>query len=237
MVGKTLSLCITNHNRDRMLFESFEQVLNDDRVSEIVIVDDNSEENYWRKVKNFCEGKEKIKLFRNRKNLGCYKNKREAIAQAKNEYVIIFDSDNIMTKGYIDKIFEQEWDEHEILAPDYVHSFDYRHFGGHTITKATVANYTRQPRFDCLINTMNYFVHRDNYLAVWDGSLEPWTADTIYQNYRWLESGRSFHILKGLEYEHRIKHEVRQEGSHYMQHNRKTGNLFNTIMDKLKRMK
>jgi len=237
MVGKTLSLCITNHNRDKMLIESFQKVLNDDRVSEIVIVDDYSEDRYYEKVKDLTKGIDKVKLFRNRKNLGCYKNKREAIAQAKNEYVIIFDSDNIMTKGYIDKIFEQQWDEHEILAPDYIHSFDYRHFGGHTITKATVANYTRQPRFDCLINTMNYFVHRDNYLSVWDGSIEPWTADTIYQNYRWLESGRSFHILKGLEYEHRIKHEVRQEGSHYMQHNRKTGNLFNTIMDKLKRMK
>jgi len=237
MVGKTLSLCITNHNRDRMLFESFEQVLNDDRVSEIVIVDDNSEDNFWRKVQKYCDGNPKIKLFRNRKNLGCYKNKREAIAQAKNEFVIIFDSDNIMTKDYIDKIFEQEWDEHEILAPDFVHSFDYRHFGGHTITKATVANYTRMLRFDCLINTMNYFVHRDNYLAVWDGSIEPWTADTIYQNYRWLESGRSFHVLKGLEYNHRITHAPREERSHYMQHNRKTGNLFNTIMDKLKRMK
>jgi glycosyltransferase involved in cell wall biosynthesis len=237
MVGKTLSLCITNHNRDRMLIESFHQVLKDDRVSEIIIVDDYSEDRFYNKVKDLTKGMDKVKLFRNRKNLGCYKNKREAIAQAQNEFVIIFDSDNVMTTGYIDKIFEQEWDKDVILAPDYVHSFDYRHFSGHTISKATVSNYTRQPRFDCLINTMNYFVHRDNYLKVWDGSIEPWTADTIYQNFRWLESGRTIHVLKGLEYDHRIKHEVRQEGSHYMQHNRKTGNLFNTIMDKLKRMK
>ena len=188
-----------------MLFESFEQVLDDDRVSEIVIVDDNSEDNFWKKVKNYCDGKEKIKLFRNRKNLGCYKNKREAIAQAQNEFVIIFDSDNIMTKDYIDKIFDREWNENEILAPDFVHSFDYRHFGGQTITKNNVSGYTRTLRFDCLINTMNYFVHRDNYLKVWDGSIEPWTADTIYQNFRWLDSGRSFHVLKGLEYKHRIK--------------------------------
>ena len=247
MVGKTVSLCITNHNRDRMLFESFEQVLGDDRVSEIVIVDDNSEDNFWKKVKNYCEGKEKIKLFRNRKNLGCYKNKREAIAQAKNEFVIIFDSDNIMTKSYIDKIFEREWNENEILAPDFVHSFDYRHFGGITMTKSNVASYVRQLRFDCLINTMNYFVHRDNYLKVWDhgyknilptlGFSEPWTADTIFVNLCWIISGRSFHVLKGLEYNHRITHAPREERSHYMQHNRKTGNLFNTIMDKLKRMK
>jgi len=234
---RKVSLCLTNHNRDRMLFESFQQVLDDDRVSEIVIVDDNSEDNFWRKVQRYCEGKEKIKLFRNRKNLGCYKNKRESIAQAKNEFVIIFDSDNIMTKEYIDKIFEREWNENEILAPDYVVSFDYRHFGGHTLTRQNVNRFTRMERFDCLINTMNYFVHRDNYLKVWDGSIEPWTADTIYQNYRWLDSGRSFHILKGLEYMHRIEHGAKEERSHYLQHVRKTGNLFNTIMMKLKSMK
>lgn len=236
-MDKKVSLCITNHNRDQMLFESFEQVLDDDRVDEIVIVDDNSDDQYWYRVKSYCHNKEKIKLFRNKKNLGCYRNKREAIAQAKNEFIIIFDSDNIMTKGYIDSIFSVEWDENTILAPDYVVSFDYRYFGGHTLTKHNVAKFTDKQQFDCLINTMNYFVHRDNYLNVWDGSIEPWTADTIYQNYRWLESGRSFHVLKGLQYDHRIKHKEGQENSHYMQHYRKTGNLFNTIMMKLKNMK
>lgn len=234
---RTLSLCITNHNRDQMLFESFEQVLDDDRVSEIVIVDDNSDEKYWSVVKKYCEDKPKIKLLRNDKNLGCYRNKREAIANAVNEFVIIFDSDNIMTKGYLDKIFDRDWNENEILAPDYVVSFNYRNFSGKTINKQNVRFYTRQHQFDCLINTMNYFVHRDNYLKVWDGSIEPWTADTIYQNYRWLDSGRSIHVLTGLEYNHRIQHEEKEEGSHYVQHNRKTGNLFNTIKLKLKSMK
>lgn len=236
MVDRTLSLCLTNHNRDRMLFESFQQVLDDNRVNEIIIVDDASEDNFWRKVQRYCEGKEKIKLFRNRKNLGCYRNKREAIAQAANEYVIIFDSDNIITKEYIDKIFEHEWSPDIILAPDYVVSFDYRHFAGQMIDKTTVRKLTRAERFDCMINTMNYFVHRDNYLAVWDGSIEPWTADTIYQNYRWIESGRSIHVVKGLEYNHRIEHGAKEERSHYLQHVRKTGNMFNTIMDKLRKM-
>ncbi len=233
---RKVSLCLTNHNRDRMLFESFADVLDDPRISEIVIVDDCSEDRFYNKVKKTLEGISKIKLFRNRKNLGCYKNKREAIAQAQNEFVIIFDSDNIMTKGYLDSLYSVEWDENTILAPDFVVSFDYRHFGGQTITKQNVRKYTRQDRFDCLINTMNYFVHRDNYLKVWDGSIEPWTADTIYQNYRWLESGRSIHVLKGLEYSHRIQHSPREERSHYLQHVRKTGNLFNMIMMKLKSM-
>ena len=236
MVGKTLSLCITNFNRDRMLFESFQNVLNDDRVSEIVIVDDCSPESIYKRVREYTKGYDKVKLFKNRKNLGCYRNKAEAIRMATNEFVIIFDSDNIMTKKYIDKIFEQDWDENTILAPDYVVSFDYRHFADNVLTRNNVAKFVDKPRFDCLINTMNYFVHKDNYLKVWDGSIEPWTADTIYQNYRWLESGRSFKIVRGLEYEHRIKHNLREEKSHYTTHVRQTGNLFNNIMNKLRRL-
>jgi len=156
---------------------------------------------------------------------------------ASNEYVIIFDSDNIMTTGYIDKIFSKEWTPETIFAPDYVVSFDYRHFSNHTITKQNVRKFVGLLRFDCLINTMNYFVHRDNYLKVWDGGIEPWTADTIFQNYRWLDAGFNIHVMEGLEYRHRINHGFREEKSHYLTHVRKTGDLFNRIMNNLRRMK
>lgn len=235
MVGKTISLCITTFNRHYMLLESFQQVLDDDRVSEIVIADDLSNDAIWGKVQRLCTHP-KVKLLRNRVNLGCYKNKRYVISQASNEYVIIFDSDNTMTKEYIDKIFDQEWEPETILAPDYVTSFDYRNFSDQVITKNNVRKFVGQTRFDCLINTMNYFVHRDNYLKVWDGSLEPWTADTIYQNMNWLKAGFKIKVVKGLEYFHRIDHGRREEKSHYITHVRKTGNLFNTYMNELRRM-
>lgn len=236
MVGKTISLCITNYNRDRMLFDSFANVVNDDRVSEIVIADDCSGDVIWRKVEDYCRNIPKVKLFRNIKNLGCYKNKNYVISQAQNEYVIIFDSDNIITRSYIDKIYEQEWRPDVILAPDFVESFDYRHFGGQMITRQNVRGLVDKIRFDCMINTMNYFVHRDSYLKVWQDTVEPWTADTIFQNYNWLNSGRSIYVVPGLEYTHRINHNFREEKSHYKTHVRLTGNLFNDLMEKLKRM-
>lgn len=229
-----ISLCITTYNRDRMLMQSFEQVIDDPRVSEIVIADDQSLDHIWRRIERKCAYIPKVRLYRNQENLGCYKNKRYVISQAFNEYVIIFDSDNVMTKSYIDKIYEQAWNPDIILAPDYVVSFDYRHFAGQTITKNNVKKFVNEPRFDCLINTMNYFVHKRNYLSVWDGSVEPWTADTILQNRNWLNSGRAIHVVKGLEYDHRIEHE-REEKSHYLTHVRKTGNLFNQLMNEFRR--
>ena len=234
MVDRTLSLCITTFNRDDLLLRSFDQVLDDERVSEIVIVDDLSNDKFIRRLKTFDHPK--LKIFFNQKNLGCYRNKHEAIKNATNEYVIIFDSDNIISKKYIDKIFENEWHADTIYAPDYVHSFDYRHFSGLTFDRTTAKNYIGQTRFDCIINTMNYFVHRQSYLDVWDGSIEPWTADTIYQNYNWLKSGRKIHVLKELEYIHKIEDYKTEEKSHYIIHNRKTGNLFNETMKRISRL-
>lgn len=237
MVDRTVSLCITNFDRDKMLFQSFEQVLSDDRVNEIVIVDDVSKDQYFKNVQEFCGKYPKIKLFRNKENIGCYRNKREAISKAQNEFVIIFDSDNIMTKDYLDAVYSVEWEPKTILAPEKAGPFDYRRFAGNIITRETVARFMTKPMFDTCLNTMNYFVNRYEYLRIWDGSIEPWTADTIYQNYRWLNEGNAIHILKGLQYFHRTEYEGNENQSHYKQHVRKTGYHMKATIEKLKRMK
>ncbi len=69
-------------------------------------------------------------------------------------------------------------------------------------------------------------------LRVWDGSVDPVTSDSLYQNYRWLEAGNSIYVVPGLEYEHRV-----HDGSHYKEHHRKTGNLYNELVQKLKEMR
>jgi glycosyltransferase involved in cell wall biosynthesis len=236
MTDRKLSLCLTNYNRDKMLLESFNQVLNDDRVSEIVIVDDVSDlKIYELLVARYAhiQFRDKVKLFRNERNLGCYLNKSVAISKASNEFVIIFDSDNTMTTEYIDRIFEQEWKRDTILAPEFARPhFDYRTFSGEIINKGNVRGMVDRKHFTALINTMNYFVHRDEYLKVFDSEIEPWTADTAYQNYNWLKAGNSFHVLKGLQYDHLV-----HNGSHYQEHNKKTGNFFNEVMDKMRRLR
>jgi glycosyltransferase involved in cell wall biosynthesis len=231
---RRITLCLTNYNRTTMLFESFHGVLNDDRVSEIVIVDDHSKPAIFEAVQNFCSAYPKIKLYRNHENLGCYRNKAEAISKASNEFVVIFDSDNVFTTDYVNSIFaEHAWHRNRILAPEFARPhFDYRAFSLMTISRSNVREFMAIKRFDCIINTMNYFVHRDEYLRVWDSSIEPWTADTAYQNYNWLAAGNTIHVLKGLQYDHLV-----HNGSHYQEHNRKTGNFFNEVMAKMRALK
>jgi len=238
MVDRSISLCITTFDRDKMLFECFKDVIDDDRVSEIIIVDDVSKDNYYQAIKEYCKYIPKVKLYRNEKNLQCYRNKREAISKATNEYVIIFDSDNVITKDYIDKVFSVQWDSKTILAPEKAGQFDYRRYAGNKITRRNVAKFMDKPMFDTCLNTMNYFVNRDEYLRIWDGSVEPWTADTIYQNHRWLDNDNTIYIMPGLQYFHRVEYEDdSQNKSHFKQHIRKTGAYLRVTVERLKNMK
>jgi glycosyltransferase involved in cell wall biosynthesis len=234
MVDKKISLVITTYNRDTLTINSYSNVIEDDRISEVVIVDDKSNSHYVDKLRRHANHP-KIKLFLNQNNLGCYRNKRYAISLASNEYVIILDSDNTIDKSYIDVIYSQEWDVKKIIAPDFaMPHFDYREFSGKVIDKDTVKQYIprgSRTRFDCLINTMNYFVNRDEYLRVWDGNIEPWTADTIYQNYQWLKAGNYIYVAVGMQYNHLV-----HDGSHYKNNVHHTGNLYKEIENKLMRL-
>jgi glycosyltransferase involved in cell wall biosynthesis len=213
-----ISICIPTHERYELLLESFDKVVKDDRVGEIVIVDDFSSEENYNDVRNAVKWMPKVKLYRNDKNLDCYRNKHEAISKATNEYCIILDSDNVIDKAFIDKIYQQEWEPETILAPDWaMPTFDYTEFSGLTVTKQNVADYMQKKFFTTCLNCMNYFVNRDKYMEVWDGSVDPVTADSIFQNYNWLKSGYKIKIVEGLRYFHRI-----HNGSHYQNNNQRT---------------
>jgi glycosyltransferase involved in cell wall biosynthesis len=213
-----ISICIPTHERYELLLESFDKVLKDDRVGEIVIVDDFSSEENYNDVRNAVKWMPKVKLYRNDKNLDCYRNKHEAISKATNEYCIILDSDNVIDKAFIDKIYQQEWEPETILAPDWaMPTFDYTEFSGLTVTRQNVADYMKKKFFTTCLNCMNYFVNRDKYMEVWDGSVDPVTADSIFQNYNWLKSGYKIKIVEGLRYFHRI-----HNGSQYQNNNQRT---------------
>jgi glycosyltransferase involved in cell wall biosynthesis len=217
-----------------LLFESFAQVIDDDRISEIVIVDDHSDMEVFNRVFEYTRTIPKVKLYRNEKNLDCYRNKREAVSKSSNEWVIIFDSDNIMTKAYVDAIHKQEWWEDEILQPSAARPhFVFTSYSGLDVDKHNVSIHMDESPFSTMLNAMNYFVNRDEFLRVWDGSIDPVTSDSLYQNYNWLKAGNSIYVVPGLEYEHRV-----HNGSHYQNNVRRTPQGFHeSIIQKFKELK
>lgn len=204
--ASTLTLAITNYNRYEMLLESFANVIDDKRIDEILIMDDHSEDKYWNKIKDLDKSNPKIKVVRQLFNRGMSENKRDAIACAKNEWVIIFDSDNVIKTNYIDAFFKVTPAPHVIYCPSFARPhFDYRKYAENIYFKSSSFQLLLQEvEFSCLLNTCNYVVNRDAYLSVWEENKEMKSTDTIWFNYLWLKAGNAFYVVRGMEYEHRV---------------------------------
>lgn len=234
-----VSLALTHYNRFDLLLWCIEQVKDDPRIGEIVISDDCSTDGSYELLQKRFQQDHKVKLFQNETNLDCYANKRAAVERCSNEWVILFDSDNVLGKDYLDQLYSiEKWDSNVVYCPDYaMPHFNYTPWVG-TIRKENVASWMAMPTprgtssFCTALNTANYFVSRADYLSVWDGSVNPHTADSIFQIYNWLRSGRSVQIVPWLRYFHRV-----HDGSHYKQNHKKTGSFAQEVEQKLRQLK
>jgi len=220
-----------------MTLDSFAQVLDDPRVSEVVIVDDcSTDDSYARLVDWATHIQEtliytKIEIYQNTANQDCYWNKRIAIEHATNDWCILLDSDNIIDKDYLDKLFDIEnWQEDTIYTPDFARPhFNFTAFSGLTIDKTNVRHYLYQPMFETMLNAANFFVNRQEYLLCFDSSKDPVTSDSIFTCYNWLHSGNKIQVVSGLQYEHRVGH-----ASHYTTNIHRTPHGFHQeILNKL----
>ena len=229
---RTLSICIPTWNRVEMTLNSFKEVYNDDRVEAIIIVDDASDEHIYAKLKEECDKLSKVKLYRNLTNRDCYANKYVSISLSPTDYCIILDSDNQIDTSYLDKIFEQEWAEDMILAPDWAKpTFNYTEYSDLIISKDNLKEYIDKPMFETCLNCMNYFVNKDAYCDVWDATTDPVTSDSLFQNYNWLMSGKYIHIVHELRYNHLVHNQ-----SHYINNVQRTGDFREILLEKIRKL-
>jgi len=199
---RKISLCVPTWNRFDFTIKCFEQVINDERIQEIIISDDNSNDGSCERLEEYYADIPNVFVYQNKERLKVHGNKMMAVKHALSDWCILFDSDNIITKDYLDKIYEQEWISDRILQPSFAKPhFDYRGLIGKYDAENTKQNIQR-PLFECMLNTQNFFVNRDSYLKVWEDQADINGADSIYFNYLWLKSGRSIKVVEGLEYEH-----------------------------------
>lgn len=226
-----ISLCITTHNRPHVTHKAYEQVLGHQAIGEIIIVDDFSKPALYSEL---IKGAPKeVKVFRNTKNLGVYRNKHESVKHAAHPWVIPFDSDNIITPAYIDVLLAlPEWRNDTAYLPSFARPhFDYRKLAG-TYTRTNISNYMRTRGMDALLNTMNFFISKKLYMDAFDPRVEPVTSDSIYINYRILQLAGRLQVVPGLEYEH-----VVHDGSHYKLNNMRAPHVYREILGRLKMMR
>jgi len=228
-----ITLAIPTYNRFEMCRDLVESIVHDPRIDEIIISDDASTDGSFDGLSKLEDMYEKVYAFRNGANVDCYRNKRMAVSHAANEWLILFDDDNELDSTYIDAIErEWPWDNDTVYCPEFAKPhFDFRAFAGQTIHRSNVAEMIKK-HGDTLLtafNAANYFVNRDGYLRVWDGSVNPHTADSIFQIYNWLNKGNKVKFVRGMQYLHRV-----HAGSHYKTNNHKTGNFYDEVVEKLK---
>lgn len=206
METRKISFCIPYYNRATLVMETLKYPLVDDRIDEIIIVDDCSPQTDYEQLVKNTYSYSKIKVYRNVQNFYVQHNKRNCIYFAKNEWVITFDNDNVLDKSFIDKIFAfKEWDSKVIYHPSFAAPhFDYRIMEGIYIDRKTLRECCKHNIFVTLLNTNNYFVNKDEYLNVYQYGKEIRGSDGIYNSYNWLKAGNKIHIVPELTYQHRV---------------------------------
>lgn len=230
-----ITLAITHWNRFDLLVESFAKVRDDERIGEIVIVDDASDDGSYDKIIDQFAKDPKVVIFRNWSRLDCYANKRAAVFRASNPWVILFDSDNVLYPEYVDALIAVgPWEPDHWYLPTFGRpDFDYSRFAGQNVTRQNIGLLLDRGNFQSALNTANHFVHRDSYLRTWDAAVDPGTADSIYMSLRWLEAGGTLTFVPGMEYDHRI-----HEGSHFRTFNTRDHELFKaTVIQRLRELR
>ncbi len=232
---RTISIAIPSYNRFELTIESFIDVYGDERVSEIVIVDDASSFDIYDKLKDFCDSLKKVKLYRNLNNQDCYQNKMISLGYTKNDFCILLDSDNKIDSSYINELYSfPVWNDNTIYTPSFAKPhFDFRAYEGMMYFKSNISEYIDKPMFEVCCNAANFFVNKNEYLKVWDGSVDPVTSDSIYFMSKWFEEGNMLYIIPNLHYEHKV-----HDGSHYQNNVARTPEGFHeSILSKLREMK
>lgn len=231
---RKITIAIPTWQRTMLTIESFIEVHDDDRVGEVVIVDDASDENTYKELADLCSPLEKVKLFRNENNLDCYRNKAEAVSKATNDWVILLDSDNSIDEKYLDVLYSiKSWQPEIIYTPSFAKpNFDFRPYEGLLLNHENIAAHIDRPMLEVCLNACNYFVNRESYLEVWDGTIDPVTSDSIFQVCNWIKDGGAIYIVPDLHYIHRV-----HNGSHYQNNVHRTPeNFHNAILNTLRGM-
>ena len=220
-----ISLAIPFYNTSQYFLECIQYALENKFVSEIVVNDDCSDEDQWKKLNQIVDtlNTNKIKLFRNKKNLGAFRNKYTTVLNCSNTWVYLLDSDNrvfedsynfIKSISNIDPLIiyspqhlcckNDDSENYEVIS-DYNFKYD---LIGIEETKDMIFKKTKW--FDWFFNSGNYVLNKDTYINALkkpyeDKSTPLLDADTAAAFYFLLDYGVKFNIVKNFSHHHRLR--------------------------------
>ncbi len=216
---RPISVAIPHYNNIKFMNKTLELLVEDERINEIIIMDDLSTDIKQLRVLISNLNTSKIKLYENKKNLGCYHNKITAVSKCSNDWCILLDSDNYIEKSYLDRIYDiEEWDKKTIYSPDRPITFpgvpsenlDYRKYSNKYISKDLYLRDFNDIKFQCLLNTCNYFLPCKEYVKCMNEGFKKNNRDIIdcldsaVLFTDWLINNNRIKVVKNLSYYHRL---------------------------------
>ena len=222
---KEISLGIPFYNTSRYFIDCIRYSLENDFVSEIVVNDDFSEEQEWNNLNEIVKefNNSKIKLYRNKSNLGSFRNKYLTVKNCTNSWVYLLDSDNYPFENSYELIKNiPDQDSLICYCPQHLYckndnSIDYEVISNYNFkydligieeTKDMIFKKTKW--FDWFFNTGNYIVNRLTYIDALNNIYENKSvplldADTAASFYFLLKNGVQYKIVKNLSHHHRLR--------------------------------
>jgi hypothetical protein len=208
---RKISVAIANYNQEKIIHRSLKNILADDRIGEIIILDDGSNLISFEKTKKKLEGiSPKINLFRRDKNLGILTTKIQAIELCQNDWVILLDSDNTVNKNYLKAIYNlNPWTKDTIYCPARpLPLLNFDRLSGLTIDFEKIKELLIRETVitEKLLNDGNFFLNKNAFLALLKKYefLNPQASDVIFINYIWLSNDNKITVLPDSSYFHRI---------------------------------
>lgn len=211
-------------------------------IDEVIIADENG--NDYNLLLEHFSNETKLKVFRNETILGPFLNKLNVLRKAKNQWIVLIDSDNFADLNYFETIHHyistNSLHDFTVLMPSFAKpNFNYKDFENQIMTKNNIKNIEKinNLMFNCLINTGNYVLNKklvDNISLEHESKeiIETSSAcDVKYFNLLLLEQFPEieFHVVKNLEYHH-----VVHANSIYLQTCIKFQNTINIINNRFK---
>lgn len=210
-----ITVAIPYYNSEKYLEQTLELPLSSEFVSEIIICDDCSEN-------EIQSNHPKVKIYRNEKNIGAFKNKYLAVSKASNEWVYLLDSDNYFFENSLSVVKNIKPQRGRYYSPSQLHLVDdgldqslngkivKYDFGVVDNKGAAEILKSGNGDFEWLINTGNFFINRDDYMNAMDDVINNlmypyFEADAIVFTYNWLKKGNDIEVVDNLWYNHRLR--------------------------------
>lgn len=124
---KLVSICIPTYNAEKTIEKTLQSILDQTyRNLEIIIVDNTSTDNTLSILKKFKDFR--IKIYKNKKNIGAEHNWTKCVKLAKGDYIAIFHADDIYNHRIIEKQIKILENYPSVLAvftmADYINNYD-----------------------------------------------------------------------------------------------------------------